>query len=113
MTQRENRQGLNVAAELVDFIEAKALPGTGVSAEQFWTGLARMVSELGPKNRELLDTRETIQQKIDAWHVERQGASHDAEAYEAFLRDIGYLLPEGEDFTIETTNTDPEIATTP
>ena len=113
MTQRENRQGLNVAAELVDFIEAKALPGTGVSAEQFWTGLARMVSELGPKNRELLDTREAIQQKIDSWHVERQGASHDAEAYEAFLRDIGYLLPEGEDFNIETTNTDPEIATTP
>ena len=113
MTQRENRQGLNVAAELVDFIEAKALPGTGVSAEQFWTGLARMVAELGPKNRELLQTREVIQQKIDAWHVERQGAPHDAEAYEAFLRDIGYLLPEGEDFTIETTNTDPEIATTP
>ena len=113
MTQRENRQGLNVAAELVDFIEAKALPGTGVSAEQFWTGLARMVAELGPKNRELLQTREVIQQKIDAWHVERQGAPHDAEAYEAFLRDIGYLLPEGEDFNIETTNTDPEIATTP
>ncbi len=113
MTQRENRQGLNVAAELVDFIEAKALPGTGVSAEQFWTGLARMVAELGPKNRELLQTREVIQQKIDAWHVERQGVPHDAEAYEAFLRDIGYLLPEGEDFTIETTNTDTEIATTP
>ncbi|WP_238369269.1 malate synthase G [Heliomarina baculiformis] len=113
MTQRENRQGLNVAAELVDFIEAKALPGTGISAEQFWTGLARMVAELGPKNRELLQTREVIQQKIDAWHVEHQGAPHDAEAYEAFLRDIGYLLPEGEDFTIETTNTDPEIATTP
>ncbi|MGR3563860.1 MAG: malate synthase G [Heliomarina sp.] len=113
MTQRENRQGLTVAAELVDFIENKALPGTGVSAEQFWTGLARMVAELGPKNRELLQTREVIQQKIDAWHVERQGAPHDAEAYETFLRDIGYLLPEGEDFTIETTNTDPEIATTP
>ncbi|MBL3702696.1 malate synthase G [Sulfitobacter sp. BDSS02] len=113
MTQRENRQGMTVAAELVDFIENKALPGTDVSAEQFWTGLARMVAELGPKNRELLQTREVIQQKIDAWHVERQGAPHDAEAYEAFLRDIGYLLPEGEDFTIETTNTDPEIATTP
>ncbi|MEC7257288.1 MAG: malate synthase G, partial [Pseudomonadota bacterium] len=110
MTKRHDKSGLSVAAELVDFIEARALPGTGVDAATFWDGLARMVSELGPKNRAFLEQRESLQQQIDAWHQSHRGQAHDANAYRAFLTEIGYLLPEGPDFTIETQNVDPEIA---
>ncbi|TMV12794.1 malate synthase G [Arenibacterium halophilum] len=110
MTERHDKSGLSVAAELVEFIEARALPGTGIDAATFWDGLARMVEKLGPKNRDFLEQREAIQQKIDAWHQSRQGQAHDAAAYRDFLTEIGYLLPEGPDFTIETQNVDPEIA---
>ena len=110
MTERHDKSGLSVAAELVDFIEAQALPGTGVDAATFWDGLARMVNELGPKNRAFLEQRESLQQQIDAWHQSHRGQAHDANAYRAFLTEIGYLLPEGPDFTIETQNVDPEIA---
>ena len=113
MSSRETRNGLQVAGELADFIENRALPGTGVTPEVFWDGFARMVAELGPKNRDLLAKRETIQQQIDNWHLERKGQAHDAEAYQAFLRDIGYLLEEGPDFQIDTANVDPEIAKVP
>lgn len=110
MGDRQDRNGLNVASELVQFIEDRALPGTGVSADTFWAGMARMVTELGPKNRALLVKREDMQLKIDAWHIARRGQPHDPAEYEAFLRDIGYLLPEGAEFDVETTNVDPEIA---
>lgn len=113
MVDRQERHGLHVATELVDFIETRALPGTGVTAEDFWTGLSRMVHELGPKNRQLLERREQVQQQIDAWHMARRGQPHDAESYEAFLREIGYLRPEGPDFTVETEGVDPEIAQVP
>ena len=113
MTERVERHGLQVAAELAGFIEARALPGTGVAADAFWAGLARMVTELGPKNRAFLATREQIQGQIDAWHLAHKGQPHDAAEYEAFLREIGYLLPEGEDFAIDTTGVDPEIAQVP
>ncbi|MHA6263929.1 malate synthase G [Arenibacterium sp. CAU 1754] len=110
MSDRQNKSGLKVATQLVQFIEDRALPGTGVTPEVFWVGLARMVTDLGPKNRALLAKREDIQAKVDAWHVDRRGQAHDAQSYDAFLRDIGYLLPEGPDFDIETTDVDPEIA---
>ncbi|MGD9863498.1 MAG: malate synthase G [Pseudodonghicola sp.] len=113
MAERVDRHGLQVAAELAAFIEDRALPGTGVEAGAFWAGLARMVAELGPKNRAFLELREEIQGKIDAWHLARRGQPHDAAAYEAFLREIGYLLPEGGDFSIDTTGVDPEIAQVP
>jgi len=113
MTERVERNGLQVAAELAGFIEERALPGTGVAAEAFWAGLARMVAELGPKNRDFLATREEMQGKIDAWHLAHRGKPHDAAEYEAFLREIGYLLPEGADFAIETQGVDPEIASVP
>ncbi len=113
MTQRVDRYGLQVAGELAEFIEERALPGTGVGADDFWRGLAGLVRDLAPKNRALLARREELQKQIDAWHLARRGQPHDAAAYEAFLREIGYLLPEGPDFEIETENVDPEIAEIP
>ncbi|WP_380058391.1 malate synthase G [Falsihalocynthiibacter sp. SS001] len=111
MTQFTERNGLKVAPELASFVEERALVGTGVTAEQFWSGLSDLVHELGPKNRALLEKREYLQDQIDAWHLKMRGKPHDDEGYASFLREIGYLLPEGPDFEIETANVDPEIAT--
>ncbi len=113
MTSRQTRSGLQVDTVLAEFIEGKALPGTGVTADTFWDGLSRMVSELGPKNRDFLAKREQVQAQLDAWHIDRKGQDHDADAYKAFLSEIGYLVEEGDDFQIETANVDPEIAATP
>ncbi|MCW8843153.1 MAG: malate synthase G [Rhodobacteraceae bacterium] len=113
MAGRIEKAGLQVDPRFVEFIEGHALPGTGVEAAQFWDGLSRLAHEMGPENRRLLALREEMQQKIDGWHMARKGEAHDAEAYEAFLREIGYLLPEGEDFEVETANIDPEIAHVP
>lgn len=113
MTQRTDKNGLQVAAELVDFIEGAALPGTGIDAGTFWAGLSDLVHDLGPKNRALLQTRADMQAKIGSWHKERAGQPHDADAYTSFLREIGYLVPEGPAFEIDTKGVDPEIAQVP
>ena len=113
MTGRIDKNGLQVDPELVEFIEGSALPGTDVEADVFWAGLSDLVHDLGPKNRALLERRAELQAKIDDWHRTRAGQPHDAENYTAFLREIGYLLPEGPDFQIETQNVDPEIAQVP
>ncbi|WP_299042669.1 malate synthase G [uncultured Tateyamaria sp.] len=113
MTTYVDRSDLKVADSLADFIEARALPGTGVASADFWAGFSALVHDLGPKNRALLAKREDIQAKIDAWHVAHRTNAHDPAAYRAFLEDIGYLVPEGPDFEIETANVDPEIAATP
>ncbi|SHH75257.1 malate synthase G [Cognatishimia maritima] len=104
---------MQVDAKFAAFVEAKALPGTGVSSETFWAGLASLAHDFGPENSALLEEREDLQQQIDAWHVKRQGQPHEPAAYKAFLQDIGYLLPEGAPFEIDTQNVDPEIATLP
>ena len=98
---------------MAQFIETQALPGTGVASADFWKGFSALVHDLGPKNRALLSEREEIQAKIDAWHIANRSADHDAVAYTNFLKEIGYLVPEGPAFEIETTNVDPEIASTP
>ena len=113
MSERLGKNGLQVAPDLVTFIETKALPGTGVSADRFWSGLSQIVHELGPKNRALLEQRTELQGLIDAWHIARKGQALNAAEYTAFLREIGYLVPEGDDFTIETINVDPEMSTLP
>ncbi|WP_334194424.1 malate synthase G [Pararhodobacter sp.] len=113
MVRRIDKAGLQVDACVVAFIEGEALPGTGIEAGAFWAGLAGLVNGLGPKNRALLAKREAMQAQIDAWHVARKGQAFDAADYRAFLAEIGYLVPEGPDFSIETTGIDPEIATTP
>ncbi|WP_425100870.1 malate synthase G [Tropicibacter sp. S64] len=112
-TDRLDRDGLQVAAELAAFIETDVLPGTGVDAGAFWAGFSALAHDFGPKNKALLDKRETIQAKIDAWHKARRGHAHDRVVYKAFLQDIGYIVPEGGDFSIETSNVDPEIAEVP
>ncbi|WP_170436815.1 malate synthase G [Ruegeria arenilitoris] len=113
MNGRAIRSGLDVDQVLIDFIEERALPGTGVEPDAFWAGLSRMVSEFGPKNRDLLQKRSDIQGSVDAWHLARKGQPIDKAEYQAFLREIGYLLDEGPDFQIDTANVDPEIAATP
>jgi malate synthase len=113
MSARVERAGLKIAPELVEFVETEALPGTEVPADAFWAGVAGLVEEFGPRNRALLVRREELQAEIDAWHVRHRNSPHDHEAYKRFLEEIGYLLPEGESFEIETANVDPEIATVP
>ncbi len=113
MVNRVKRSGLQVADTLAAFVETRALPGTGVDADAFWAGFAAIVNDLGPKNRALLERREELQQAIDSWHIDRRGQVFDADAYQAFLREIGYLVPEGADFAIDTVNVDPEIAMIP
>ncbi len=105
-----NVESLRVDPALHAFIEQEALPGTGVSSPGFWQGLSTMVHTLGPRNRELLITRNRMQLAIDAWHLDRNGRSHDPDEYRSMLRDIGYLVDEGDDFEIEPTGVDPEIA---
>ena len=113
MTERLYRAGLQVDAVLVRFVEDEALPGTGIEAGTFWSGLAGLLADFAPQNRALLAKRDALQAKIDAWHVARRGQPHDHAAYKAFLAEIGYLLPEGPGFSIETTNVDPEVAKVP
>ncbi|MDD9922679.1 MAG: malate synthase G, partial [Boseongicola sp.] len=113
MVQRETKFGLSVDPVLADFIDGEALPGTGVGSDDFWSSFASIVSDLAPRNAELIAKREDLQSKIDAWHRANPGLIADHNAYQSFLKEIGYLVPEGDDFEIETKNVDPEIATTP
>ena len=111
MTNYVNRAGIEVDPALADFIETEILNALEKDADAFWQGFAALLGEFAPRNRHLLETREELQAKIDAWHVDRAGQAHDAEAYRAFLEEIGYLVPEPAPFTIGTDNVDPEIAT--
>ncbi len=113
MSDRVDAAGLKVDRVLHDFISEQALPGTGVSPDAFWSGFSAMIADLTPKNRAFLARREELQTKIDSWHLARRNQPHDHEAYKAFLTEIGYLLPEGPDFQIETANVDDEIARVP
>jgi malate synthase len=109
--ERVEAAGLSVARELHDFVAAEALPGTGIEAAAFWSSLAAAIRDLAPENRALLERRDDLQNRIDGWHRERAGRAHDAAAYEAFLREIGYLEPEPPAGEITTQNVDAEIAT--
>ncbi|MEP2185828.1 malate synthase G, partial [Roseibium sp.] len=110
MTARIDADGLQVAQELYDFVNDKALPGTGVEQASFWSALSAIVHDLAPKNRALVARRDDLQAKIDAWHKANPGVP-DMAAYKAFLTEIGYLVPEGEVFSVTTDNVDPEIST--
>ncbi|AQZ32072.1 malate synthase G [Pseudomonas sp. LPH1] len=110
MTERVQVGGLQVAKALYDFVNNEAIPGTGIAADKFWAGAAAVIKDLAPKNRALLAKRDELQAQIDAWHQARKGQAHDAAAYKAFLQEIGYLLPEPEDFQATTANVDEEIA---
>ena len=106
-----DRAGLSVAAELAEFVEARALPGTGIPADSFWEGVAAIFARFAPENRALLARRDALQAQLDAWFVERMGQAIDPAEQEAFLRSIGYLVDEPAPFTVDPADVDPEIAT--
>jgi len=103
--------GLSIASKLLDFVNNELLPDTGVTKENFWSGLDKCAHELAPKNRKLLEFRENLQKKIDIWHRDKKGEKIDIKEYSNFLIEIGYLKKEGEKFQIETKNVDSEIST--
>ncbi len=113
MPDRVERNGLKVSQILADFIESEALPESGVDPSDFWREFAGLIAEATPRNRELLGVRENLQNQIDDWHRRHRNQPHNHTEYKAFLEEIGYLIPEGNDFQIETQNVDPEIATVP
>ncbi|ERS10814.1 malate synthase [Alcanivorax sp. PN-3] len=110
MTDRIKKGGLEIAAELHDLVVNEVAPGTGVDVEHFWAQLEQIVADLAPRNKALLAKRDEIQQKIDGWHLERKGKQIDLPEYKRFLTELGYLLPEGDDFKVATQNVDDEIA---
>jgi len=112
MTERVLRSGLQVAGVLDELLEKDIAPGTGVDPAHFWAELAAIAEDFVPRNRELLTRRDHLQEQIDAWHQERVGQVIDEAEYTGFLQEIGYLVPEGPDFEIETENVDAEIALT-
>jgi len=101
---------LTVAPVFARFVEDELLPAIGMSPADFWAGLASIVEDLAPLNRSLLEKRAVIQEAIDAWHLGRKGQPWQHAEYVGFLREIGYLVPEGEPFQVETANVDREIA---
>ncbi len=103
--------GLNIAEPLAAFLADEALPGTSVTADRFWSGMAAIFARFTPENRDLLATRDRMQAAIDDWHRARAGAPIDAEAYQAFLREIGYLVDEPAPFTVSPGAVDAEVAT--
>lgn len=110
MTEHVQVGGLQVAKVLFDFVNNEAIPGTGITADQFWAGADKVIHDLAPKNKALLAKRDDFQARIDTWHQTHAGKAHDPVAYKAFLQDIGYLLPEAADFQATTQNVDDEIA---
>jgi malate synthase len=111
MTKYVTRAGLQIAAELAQFAETRALTGTGIAADNLWDGLAAILTKFAPANRDLLAQRDAIQAKLDAWHLANPGPISDMAAYQDFLTEIGYLVPQPAPFQIATQNVDAEIAT--
>lgn len=111
MTDMIQAGNIQVAAELYNFINDEALPGTGIDQDHFWASVDSLVNELGPRNAALLAKRDDLQAKLDTWHKAHRDSEFDPTAYKAFLTEIGYLVAEGEAFGVETANVDPEIST--
>ncbi len=112
MTDRVTVGNLRVAQALYDFITNEALPGTDIDPDSFWAGVDKVVTDLTPQNQDLLARRDDLQAQVDKWHRHRVIEPLDADAYKQFLMEIGYLLPEPDDFTITTAGVDDEITTT-
>ena len=104
---------LSIDPALEALVREEIIPGLGLDAEDFWNSFSQILNDLTPRNRELLEKRDRIQQQIDDWHLNRKGQPHDPQAYQEFLRSIDYLVTEGPDFKITTTGVDPEISQIP
>ena len=109
-TNYQSVNDLKVKKNLLSFVNNELLKGTDISPEKFWLGFNDAVHELAPRNRELIDFRDTLQKKIDNWHIKKRGSKIEIEEYKKFLKEIGYLKEEGPDFKIETKNIDEEIS---
>ncbi|MEM9278653.1 MAG: malate synthase G [Pseudomonadota bacterium] len=110
MADRINAGGLSIDSELYTFVNEEALPGTGINEASFWEAFGQIASDMVPRNRELVQKREALQSKIDQWYLDHGGSNYNLENYKTFLTDIGYLIPEGGKFSVETANVDPEIS---
>ena len=110
MSERITHGSLKVSQELDNFLTDELLPGLDISPDAFWESFERVLDEFGPRNKELLAKRTEIQKTIDNWHISRKGSPHNHDEYVNFLKEIGYLLEEGDDFEITTQNVDEEIA---
>ena len=111
MSETTRYGNLQVSQELDNFLRNEVVPGIDVDPKEFWQSFEKILDEFGPRNRELLKKRTEIQKKIDEWHIERKGSDHNQQEYISFLKEIGYLMNEGEDFKITTDNVDQEIKT--
>ncbi|WP_299804774.1 malate synthase G [uncultured Shewanella sp.] len=111
MTARIRVGGLQIAKSLWELVDSEISPGTGISSQIFWTKFEEIVNELGPVNKKLLDKRDQLQAQIDEWHKGNAQQTSDSIKYKQFLTDIGYLVKEGDPFSISTENVDSEITT--
>jgi len=111
MTMPLSKNNNLIHPEFYNFMNDEVLPLHDIEPTTFWCDLETLIADLAPVNRQLLATRDRLQQQIDQWHLARKGQPIDAQSYESFLREIGYLVEEGEDFSVTTTNVDAEIAT--
>ncbi|WP_420229422.1 malate synthase G [Psychrobacter sp. ER1] len=111
-TNRIQKGSLAIDQQLYDFVENEVLPKVGVDSDDYWSGFEKVIKEFTPRNKALLATRDKIQAQIDQWHLDNpaKDGEIDYPAYKTFLQEIGYLLPEGEAFTVDTKNVDDEIA---
>ena len=110
MSERITHGSLKVSQELDNFLTHELLPGLDINPDAFWESFERVLDEFGPRNKELLAKRTEIQKTIDNWHISKKGSPHNHDEYVNFLKEIGYLLEEGDDFEITTQNVDEEIA---
>ena len=106
-----DKNELKISSTLLEFINNEAIPGTNINTEEFWSNFSKIVHELAPINKKLIDKREDLQKQIDSWHLSRKGKEFNKKEYISFLKSIGYLTKEGDDFEIETSNVDHEIST--
>ena len=104
------KNGLKISNILFNFINNEVIPGTGIQPDKFWDGFEKIVHELAPINRSLIEKRENIQKKIDEWHKQKKGKEFNKKEYTEFLKSISYIVEEKEDFNIETANVDKEIS---
>jgi malate synthase len=111
MSNRIQQGSLNIDSTLYALVNDEIIPGTDIKSEDFWQSFEIILNDLAPKNKALLAKRDDLQLQIDVWHQERAGQALDPAEYKSFLQDIGYLVPEGEDFQVSTANVEPEIAT--